>query len=111
MVSVNTPSANLKLMTAALFPNLVLDAKDYAKVVPLGEKFGYLMQESGYMHLQATKPDTVGIGLTASPVGLAAYILEKFSTWTNRGWRGEKDGKLTSKYSMDELLPTSWFIG
>lgn len=45
-----------------------------------------------------------------SPVGLAAYILEKFSTWTNEDWRDLPDGGLKiqktadSKYSMDDLL-------
>ena len=30
------------------------------------------------MHLQATRPYSVGHALTDSPVGLAAYIIEKF---------------------------------
>jgi microsomal epoxide hydrolase len=29
-----------------------------------------------YLHLQATKPHTVGFALNDSPVGLAAYIIE-----------------------------------
>ena len=28
--------------------------------------------------IQATRPDTLGFGLTTSPLGLAAYIVEKF---------------------------------
>lgn len=63
-----------------------------------------LIKETGYFHIQATKPDTVGIGLTDSPVGLAAYILEKFSTGTARHYRSLPDGGLTEKFSMDELL-------
>lgn len=45
-----------------------------------------------------------------SPVGLAAYILEKFSTWTNEDWRDLPDGGLKiqktaeNKYSIDDLL-------
>lgn len=45
-----------------------------------------------------------------SPVGLAAYILEKFSTWTNADWRDLPDGGLKiqktagSKFSIDDLL-------
>jgi hypothetical protein len=46
----------------------------------------------------------IGLALTTSPLGLAAYILEKFSTWTNRSWRSELDGKLTEKFSLDEVL-------
>jgi len=56
----------------------------FRKVIPIKEKFGFLLAETGYMHIQATKPDTVGVGLNTSPLGLATYIIEKFSTWTNR---------------------------
>lgn len=36
-----------------------------------------------------------GRGLNDSPVGLAAYILEKFSTWTDHDFRNLEDGGLT----------------
>ncbi|KAM4633336.1 epoxide hydrolase 1 [Polymixia lowei] len=62
------------------------------------------IKESGYMHIQATKPDTAGRGLNDSPVGLAAYILEKFSTWTDNSFRNLDDGGLTRKFSLDDLL-------
>ena len=39
-----------------------------------------------------------------SPAGLAAYILEKFSTWTKKSWKELPDGGLTKKYTLDELL-------
>ena len=58
----------------------------------------------GYMHIQATKPDTIGALLHDSPVGLAAYILEKFSTWTNSNNVNKPDGGLTEKFTLDELL-------
>ncbi|KAJ8667313.1 hypothetical protein QAD02_008975 [Eretmocerus hayati] len=61
-------------------------------------------EETGYLHEQATKPDTIGIGLSDSPVGLAAYILEKFSTVTNFDYRYEKDGNLLEKFTLDELI-------
>ena len=47
---------------------------------------------------------TSGVGLTHSPSGLAAYILEKFSTWTNIENKQREDGGLTRKFTMDELL-------
>ncbi|WKY09107.1 hypothetical protein Q1695_001900 [Nippostrongylus brasiliensis] len=67
-------------------------------------KFFNIIVESGYMHLQATKPDTVGTALNDSPLGLAAYILEKFSSWTNLENRALPDGGLTKKFTRDELL-------
>ena len=45
-----------------------------------------------------------GTALNDSPAGLAAYILEKFSTATNKSWRDLPDGGLTKKYTLDELL-------
>ena len=38
--------------------------------------------ERGYSGIQSTKPQTVGYGLTDSPAGLAAWILEKWRSWT-----------------------------
>lgn len=40
---------------------------------------------SGYRFIQGTKPQTLAYGLTDSPVGMAAWILEKFHDWTIRG--------------------------
>ena len=40
---------------------------------------------SGYFHIQATRPHTVGVGLNDSPAGLAAWILEKFGEWAYCG--------------------------
>lgn len=45
-----------------------------------------------------------GAAVAASPVGLAGYILEKFSTWTNPEYRFRADGGLLEKYTLDELL-------
>ena len=44
------------------------------------------------------------MGLTTSPLGLASYILEKFSTWTKKSGRETQNGDLLDKFSMDELL-------
>lgn len=45
-----------------------------------------------------------GIALSDSPVGLAAYILEKFSTWTNPSYKNLSDGGLLKSYNIDSLL-------
>ncbi|XP_076831248.1 epoxide hydrolase 1 [Brachyhypopomus gauderio] len=79
--------------------------EDVKRMYPYMEKNVYeLLRESGYLHIQATKPDTAGCGLNDSPVGLAAYILEKFSTWTDMKNRDLKDGALERKFSLDDLL-------
>ena len=42
--------------------------------------------------------------MTDSPVGLAAYIIEKFSSWTNYDWIDLDDGGLDAHWSKDDLL-------
>ncbi|KAL1456956.1 hypothetical protein WDU94_001639 [Cyamophila willieti] len=83
MCVAHTTLATLKLLIGALYPPLVVEEKYAHRLYPLGKNFDFMMLESGYYHLQATKPDTVGVGLLDSPAGLAAYILEKFLTWTD----------------------------
>lgn len=46
----------------------------------------------------------LGSVLTGNPAGLAAYILEKFSTWTNENYKFLEDGGLEKDYELDILL-------
>ncbi|XP_053238840.1 epoxide hydrolase 1-like [Podarcis raffonei] len=94
------------LLLGAYVPWLVgLTREDARRLFPYFEKHVYeILRESGYLHIQATKPDTAGCGLNDSPVGLAAYILEKFSTWTDKSFRNMDNGGLERKYSLDDLL-------
>jgi pimeloyl-ACP methyl ester carboxylesterase len=45
----------------------------------------WLKEETGYLSIQGTKPNTLAFGLTDSPAGLAAWIVEKFHSWTDCG--------------------------
>jgi len=54
--------------------------------------------ETGYQAIQSTKPQTLAYGLSDSPVGLAAWIVEKFRTWS------DCDGDVESSFSRDRLL-------
>jgi pimeloyl-ACP methyl ester carboxylesterase len=54
--------------------------------------------ENAYGHMHRTKPQTLAYGLTDSPVGLAAWILEKFRSWS------DCDGEIESAFTRDELL-------
>ena len=62
-----------------------------------GAKY-YADWDSGYSKQQSTRPQTVGYGLTDSPSGQAAWILEKFWAWT------DCDGDPLSILGRDELL-------
>jgi hypothetical protein len=50
----------MKVLLGSLWPSLIVDETHADKVYPLGQHYAYLLEESGYMHLQATKPDTLG---------------------------------------------------
>ena len=54
--------------------------------------------ERAYGQIQGTKPQTLGYGLNDSPVGLAAWIIEKWRTWSDCG------GDIESRFTKDELL-------
>ena len=43
----------------------------------------YEKNETAYLKILSTKPQTLAYALTDSPVGLLSWIIEKFKTWTN----------------------------
>jgi pimeloyl-ACP methyl ester carboxylesterase len=56
--------------------------------------------EGGYVHLQRTRPQTLALGLADSPVGLAAWIVEKWRAWS------DCDGEVERRFTKDQLLTT-----
>lgn len=56
------------------------------------------MQEGAYAMVQGTKPQSLAYGLNDSPVGLAAWIVEKFRSWS------DCDGDVEKSFTKDELL-------
>jgi epoxide hydrolase len=55
-------------------------------------------RETGYSKQQSTKPQTLGYGLVDSPAGQAAWVFEKFRTWSDCG------GDVKTVFTYDELL-------
>jgi len=64
----------------------------------LDELNHFLQEEVGYQWIQGTKPQTLAFGLSDSPAGLAAWIVEKFRSWT------DNDGDPASAVPRDEML-------
>jgi pimeloyl-ACP methyl ester carboxylesterase len=52
--------------------------------------------EGAYAHVQQTRPHTLAFALTDSPVGLAAWILEKWLTWSDPASTPSADLMLTN---------------
>jgi microsomal epoxide hydrolase len=68
----------------------------------------WLREETGYQAIQGTKPQTLAFALTDSPAGLAAWIAEKFRSWS------DCDGVAENAISRDRMLANIafyWFTG
>lgn len=75
-------------LIAAHFSNLywmgaVPEHPTQAELAYLSEVDQWMKTESAYVQLQRTKPQTISFGLNDSPVGMAAWIIEKFHAWTD----------------------------
>jgi pimeloyl-ACP methyl ester carboxylesterase len=58
--------------------------------------------ERGYSAIQSTKPQTLGYALNDSPAGLAAWVLEKWRSWTDSG--GELEGRFSREFLLTTLM-------
>ncbi|QKG71464.1 epoxide hydrolase family protein [Erythrobacter mangrovi] len=69
------------------------------KVLKALQRLGFYQEwDSGYSKEQSTRPQTIGYSLVDSPVGLAAWILEKVYYWT------DNSGSPWDALSMDQVL-------
>jgi epoxide hydrolase len=95
---------------AAIHLNMVIATPDPATMADLTEREKsalagmqhYGEWDSGYSKQQSTRPQTVGYGLTDSPAGQAAWILEKFWAWTDCD--GHPENVLTRDELIDNLM-------
>jgi len=72
-----------------------LSSQELQGLADMGE---FQKNETGYQQIQGTKPQTLGYALEDSPAGLAAWIVEKFRTWS------DCDGDVEKRFRKDELL-------
>jgi len=87
-------------LTDVGYPN---GTEDWSTMTPAEQEFGQTIQrwffaEGAFNMIQSTKPQTLGYGLNDSPVGLAAWIIEKFYAWS------DSQGNIERRFTKDELL-------
>ena len=78
------------------------EATEYAR---LGQ---HMAVDSAYAFIQMTRPQSLGVAMNDSPAGLAAWIIDKFWSWTDHG------GNLDDAFDADHLLTNLsiyWFTG
>jgi pimeloyl-ACP methyl ester carboxylesterase len=61
----------------------------------------FFTKNAGYGAMMVTRPQTVGYGLSDSPVGLAAWMYDKFTQWTFSG--GVAERSLTKDEMLDDI--------
>ena len=66
----------------------------------------YQEKDSGYSKQQSTRPQTLGYGLVDSPAGQAAWIMEKFWSWTD--CNGHPENALTRDEMLDNVMLYWW---
>jgi pimeloyl-ACP methyl ester carboxylesterase len=88
---------HLNLLAVRRDPKMVANPTPEEKVF-LEQLAYFLKEETGYQWIQGTKPTTLAFGLTDSPAGLAAWLVEKFRSWT------DCDGNPENVLTRDEML-------
>ena len=58
----------------------------------------YAAEETAYQHIQGTKPQSLAYGLTDSPSGVAAWVVEKLRAWS------DCNGDVERKFTKDQIL-------
>lgn len=74
----------------------------------LAEFARWMREETGYQWIQGTRPQTLAYGLTDSPAGLGAWIVEKFRAWSDCA------GEVERAIPRDRMLGNIsfyWFTG
>jgi pimeloyl-ACP methyl ester carboxylesterase len=89
--------------TAVTFASWSGDPTDHAGLTEadktrIRELAAWSEDDSGYLKLQTSRPQTIGYALTDSPVGQLAWIAEKFQAWT------DQDVALHDAVDIDQLL-------
>jgi pimeloyl-ACP methyl ester carboxylesterase len=98
---------HVNLLAVRRDPDLIKNPSPEERVF-LDQLNHWLKEETGYQWIQATRPQTLSFGLTDSPVGLAAWIIEKFRAWS------DCSGDVESVFTRDQMLADIsfyWFTG
>ena len=100
MIGIHLSTAEMTPYTGPGSPALSTQERAYLEQVGRWEE-----TERGYSAVQSTRPQTLGYGLNDSPAGLAAWVLDKWRSWSDSG------GDLDARFGRDALLTmlTIWW--
>ena len=90
--------AALQLTILGVPPGAELDDPTTEERSELERRAAFIATETAYQSIQRTKPQALAYGMSDSPAGLAAWLVDKFRGWSDCG------GDLDSIYTLDRLL-------
>ncbi|KAJ8721327.1 hypothetical protein PYW07_002102 [Mythimna separata] len=101
------PNVLIPYVAGSLSPfeqSLVVDPALADRMYPILKIFLGAMEETGFLHVHATKPDTVGIGMSDSPMALFTWLTQAVS-WASRSSNKFKhDGGLHDLYTPESII-------
>jgi len=106
--AVHLAGIHLNLVVAGPSPDDDLTALSESEQLALKDMAEYAEHDSGYNKIQSTKPQTLGYALEDSPAGLAAWIVEKWRTWSDCG--GDVERSFTKDQLLDNVM-LYWLTG
>ncbi len=68
------------ILSSLFLPTYFLSKKDQQSL----DRIRWYAKDSAYLLIQASRPNTLGVGLSDSPAGLLAWIAEKLQSWTDK---------------------------
>jgi len=98
VVGVHVNAATVGFIPFGEVDPTVLAELTEAEKVRLDRMNAFLAEGNAYFQIQATRPQTLSYGLTDSPIGQLAWIVEKFKEWTHG------DGLPEDAVDRDRLL-------
>jgi microsomal epoxide hydrolase len=98
---------HLNMLSVRRDPKMLANPSPDEKIF-LDQLNHWLKEETGYQWIQGTKPTTLAFGLTDSPLGLAAWLVEKFRTWTD--CNGNPENALTRDEMLTDIM-LYWVTG
>ncbi|KAJ8730611.1 hypothetical protein PYW08_002024 [Mythimna loreyi] len=103
----SAPSALISYLSGSinsLQQSVVVDPALAERMYPVRRVVLGLMEETGYLHVQATKPDTLGIAMSDSPMALFAWLMQGVSGGSRRSYKLRADGGLHDLYTPESLI-------
>lgn len=89
------------IVSSHIMPSYVLDSND--QHIMSSSSITALIQETGYLHQQATKPQTTTIALIQSPVAILNWHLEKYYTGTDKDQHND-NRTFNDIWSYDDII-------